>query len=202
MRAAILLLIPCMLACGATTGAGGFTVVPDALLGDQLGSDAAIATDAADATSQDTAGTVDTVSKDVSDVAIDAAVPPDVSADTGSTANKVQIDVSGTVCWTLATGSAQVSSTCQGGDIVLMVGANIDLQGTIAAFCPLPGTFTSVASIPADYSNCAWTQYIEGMVGLADTGYIVRDAAALHHWKMRIISNTLPTFIAELVPID
>ena len=60
------------------------------------------------------------------------------------------------------------------GDIMGLTGANVDLQSPngpdgMGNFCPQTGSFTSLASVPTDYSACAWTPYVEGIVGLADT---------------------------------
>ncbi len=204
MRLATWLSLCALGACGTTTANGGSVdalTSGDGKTADTASTDSATGTDASG--TADTA--VDAALPDVADVgssdiqAKDTVAPADVSA-----ANQVHITVNDTVCWTLATGAAVPSSTCATGDIVLMVGANVDLSssGQTPVFCPITGTFSSAASIPADYSSCAWTDYIEGIGGLADTGYIVRNTAMTHHWKLRIAGNTLPNFDAELLPID
>lgn len=85
------------------------------------------------------------------------------------------------------------------------MGAKVDLQaGNInqGAFCTQTGTFTTLASVPSDYSACTWEMYIEGAFGLANTGYILLDAAGTHHYRMQIVNNDLPTIQFRFDQID
>ena len=63
------------------------------------------------------------------------------------------------------------------------------------------GDMDGLDMVPTSYAGCAWTGYVEGIVGLADTGYILVDGAG-HHYRMRIQSNTLPTLVFQLLKID
>jgi hypothetical protein len=120
----------------------------------------------------------------------------------GSSGSSFSIAVNGNVCFTLATGATDTSAQCKG-DLMFMVGGNVDLgaPGPQMPYCPQTGVFTSVDMVPTSYAGCAWTGYVEGIVGLADTGYILVDGGG-HHYRMRIQSNTLPTLVFQLLKID
>jgi hypothetical protein len=110
-------------------------------------------------------------------------------------------------CFTFATATGMDSHSMSCGDFLTLSGANVDLETDpgpdgMGGFCPLMGTFTTLASVPSSFAACAWTNYVEGIGGLANTGYIVRDAAHAHHYKMRVISNTQPTLIFSFAMID
>lgn len=105
-------------------------------------------------------------------------------------------------CFSFATGEATPNNPCDG-DIYFLTGINVDLEAVQSGgFCPQPGTYTTLASVPSDYTACAFQSYVEGADGLANTGYIVVDAAALHHYRMQIITNDLPTIRFRFDSID
>jgi hypothetical protein len=105
-------------------------------------------------------------------------------------------------CFTFATKmiGSNMGQAC--GDWLGLSGANVDISGIGSNLCPLSGTYTSLSAVPSDYSTCAWTSYIEGLNGLANTGVIVRDAATgTHHYRVRILSNS-PTLDFSFATID
>jgi hypothetical protein len=105
-------------------------------------------------------------------------------------------------CFTLATAEATPDNPCDG-DIYFLTGINVDLEALQSGgFCPQPGTYTTLASVPSDYSACFFEPYVEGIDGLANTGYIVADADALHHYRMQIITNEPPTIRFRFDSID
>ncbi len=93
-----------------------------------------------------------------------------------------------------------MSMTC--GDMQGLAGANVDLSAPGEGLCLLPGTYTTLASIPTDYTSCTFSSYVEGFEGLADHGLIVADAAGSHHYRVHIVSNTNPTLVFEFDAID
>jgi hypothetical protein len=103
-------------------------------------------------------------------------------------------------CFTFATASSMPSNSHTCGDMLALAGANVDIGGS--SFCELPGTFTSLASVPTSYASCMWESYVEGGNGLANHGLIVLDAAQAHHYRVRIVSNTLPTLVFSFAQID
>jgi hypothetical protein len=139
-----------------------------------------------------------TASIDTGAVAIDSGA---FTPDAGSVAEPTH-RMANNECYTFATMTSvdSMSGTC--GDMQGLTGINVDLSTPDSGFCPLTGTFTSLASVPSDYSACAWTSYVEGADPLANRGYIVRDAAHVHHYKMRIISNLNPTLVFSFAQID
>jgi hypothetical protein len=104
-------------------------------------------------------------------------------------------------CFTFATATSMDSMSHTCGDMLALTGINVDLSST-DGFCPQTGTYTSLASVPSDYASCAWTSYVEGADPLANTGYIVRDAAGAHHYRMRIVSNLHPALVFSFDAID
>lgn len=117
----------------------------------------------------------------------------------------LQVTVDGTVCFDLASGTSEASDSCTIGDLVFMPGANVDLASqdyNTPAWCPQTGSHTDLSTIPDSYASCDWVEYVEGMEGLANTGYIVRDKVAAHHYKLQIVSNTLPTLVFRYTKID
>lgn len=127
------------------------------------------------------------------------------STGTGGSADAVTVMVTGPECFELATGKVDTANPCTFGDLVFLTGAMVDLDSKnqgVPAYCPQTGSFTDLASVPSDDSACAWTSYVEGGAGLANTGYIVRDATGAHHYKMQIVSNTLPSFVFRYAKID
>lgn len=90
--------------------------------------------------------------------------------------------------------------TC--GDLQTLSGINVDLSGPNMVFCPLTGTYSTLADVPSDYAACNWTNYVEGAGNLANSGMICRDAAHAHHYKVRVISNTQPTLVFSYAQID
>jgi hypothetical protein len=121
----------------------------------------------------------------------------------GATPQGTTVVLNGVECLDFATEALDVANPCMG-DIVFLQGINVDLQsnGSASTFCPQPGTFQSLASIPADYSACAWESYVEGAVGLAKTGYVVRDTAGAHHYRFWIIDDQSSTITFQLAKID
>ncbi len=126
------------------------------------------------------------------------------SSGTGGAPEGTTITLTGVLCLDLATGATDSANPCKG-DIVFLQGANVDLQsngGAVPTFCAKPGTFQSLASIPKDYASCAWEAYVEGAVGLAKTGYVVRDAAGTHHYRFWIVDDKGSTITFQLEKID
>ncbi|APR76252.1 Hypothetical protein A7982_01599 [Minicystis rosea] len=110
----------------------------------------------------------------------------------------------GITCLDLATGALDVANPCVG-DLVFLQGINVDLSsngGGSMVYCPKQGTFESLSSIPKDYATCPWTSYVEGADGLSNTGYVVRDAAAAHHYRFWIVSNLGSEITFALDKID
>lgn len=156
--------------------------------------------------------------------AVDAASPPDTGSpghdaavviDAGSPgldAATVVTDDAGEAtymvaagdCFTLATATSAVSGGLSCGDFMALMGSNVDLEssGSASTFCELPGTYTSLASVPTSYASCTWESYVEGGSGLANHGLIVRDAAGAHHYRVRVVTNTLPALVLSLAAID
>ena len=83
-------------------------------------------------------------------------------------------------------------------------GANVDLSNGAGSsqLCLLSGSYGSLGAVPSSYASCAWSTYIEGGGGLANSGVIVLDSAGLHHYRMWIASNTLPDLIFQFAQID
>jgi hypothetical protein len=107
-------------------------------------------------------------------------------------------------CYSLATQLSTNDNPCYA-DVIFLEGVNIDIGAANAGspgLCLLPGAFENVDAVPSDYSKCNWDSYVEGDVGLAGKGLIVRDEAGLHHYKWRVQSNTLPQIIFDQVKID
>lgn len=106
-------------------------------------------------------------------------------------------------CFTFATASSQASSTACG-DLMAVAGAKVDLfngEG-VSQLCQLSGTFASLDAVPTSYASCTWSSYIEGGAGLTNAGVIVLDSSGAHHYRMRIVSNTLPNLVYEFAMID
>ncbi len=86
-----------------------------------------------------------------------------------------------------------------------MQGLNVDLSSVdvqTPAYCVLTGSHTDLSTIPSDYSSCDWVEYVEGADGLENTGYVVRDKTATHHYKFQIVSNTPPKLVFRYAAID
>jgi hypothetical protein len=132
-----------------------------------------------------------------SDAGRDAAI---VTADTGESITMVAAGD----CFTLATATSAPSNHGSCGDFLALTGARVDLEsaGTASTFCELPGSFTSLASVPASYTSCTWEAYVEGGVDLANHGLIVTDATSMHHYRMHVVSNALPTLVFSFARID
>jgi hypothetical protein len=148
-----------------------------------------------------------TPAADTGTPAADSGTPGTDSGTPATDAGETTYMMAAGSCFTFATASSMPMGGMECGDIMGLTGANVDLQSPngpdgMGNFCPQTGTFTSLASVPTDYSACAWTAYVEGIVGLANTGYIVRDAAQTHHYRMRVISNTLPNLVFSFAQID
>ncbi len=174
--------------------------------------DSGTATDAGSASTDtgsavDATGAVDAGARDVATVT-DTGASTDVgsTADTGTSSATVSM-LATDQCFTFATGTAMASGSTLCGDMVALTGANVDLQSpdgpdAMGGFCELPGTFTALASVPSSYASCAWSAYVEGALGLANHGLVVRDAAHVHHYRVRVVSNTLPRLVFEYARID
>jgi hypothetical protein len=179
--------------CGSTSAASGDggasfdgASVPDAAPSAEGGSDAGTPLSSADAAPSDAPGS------DVSSTLPDAATPMTYSAPAGS-------------CFDFVTGKSVAD--CSAGSLMLLMGANVDLQSgpngvSAAELCDLGMTYKRLADIPASYASCAWTDYVEGAGGLAGESLIVRNADGSHHWKVYIVSNTLPNLVFEYAAID
>jgi hypothetical protein len=83
-------------------------------------------------------------------------------------------------------------------------GGNVDLSNGAGSsqLCLLSGTFTSLSAVPSSYASCAWTDYVEGIGGLANQGLIVLDSTGTHHYRVWIESNTLPDLVFAFAQID
>jgi hypothetical protein len=114
------------------------------------------------------------------------------------------VDVTQGGCFTLATGTANADNPCLTGDLYFLTGVNVDLDSAnlgTPAYC-VTGAAADLAAVPSDYAACAWMGYIEGASGLQDTGYVVRDRTGAHHYRMQIVSNTLPNLQLHYAQID
>lgn len=114
------------------------------------------------------------------------------------------VDVTQGGCFTLATGIANADNPCMTGDLYFLTGVNVDLDSAnlgTPAYC-VTGSAADLDSVPSDYAACAWMGYIEGADGLQDTGYVVRDRTGAHHYRMQIVSNTLPDLQFHYAQID
>lgn len=120
----------------------------------------------------------------------------------GTPITEVTLGNSGATCFTFATGTSEDANPCNG-DMVLLAGANVDLQSNDFSdmFCQFDGSYTTLESVPTDYSSCFFMPYVEGAVGLADTGFAVATTDG-HHYRMQIVSNTLPTLQFRYDTID
>jgi hypothetical protein len=108
-------------------------------------------------------------------------------------------------CLTLATGTTNPGSCTDGGDIYFWPGGlnKADLYSNEDIFCPQEGTYTSLESVPDDYSGCRWAFYVEGNGDPIDNmGYILQDVSLQHHYKMRIIKNDPGVATLEYEQID
>ncbi|MFT3712301.1 MAG: hypothetical protein QM817_32040 [Archangium sp.] len=90
-------------------------------------------------------------------------------------------------CFFFATATSQDSMSMNCGD---MVALGVDISSN-SGFCDLPTTYASLSAVPTSYASCSWSSYVEVNLG-PDTGHslIVRDAAMVHHYRMRIVSKT------------
>jgi hypothetical protein len=115
-----------------------------------------------------------------------------------------QLEVDVPSCFKLSTAIAQ-SGYCSNeddGSLEFIEGSKVDLYANNDNYCVKQGLYADLESVPNDYSNCDWTFAVEGGSGLENTGIIVRDASATHHYKMRIVENDLPAITFEYEQID
>lgn len=107
-------------------------------------------------------------------------------------------------CFTFATGSHERGNCYGSGDIYIYdMGDKADLgpASREEQFCMLEGSFFDLDSIPEDYSGCRWDFGVEGYDS-ENRGFIVRDAALAHHYKLRIVENQGGTIRFEYRQID
>lgn len=102
-------------------------------------------------------------------------------------------------CFELATGEETPSPCGDTSDIYFW---GVDPYSEKDIFCLQEGTYSDLESVPSNYSECNWDFFIEGGLGLKNTGVIVRDLSYQHHYKMRIIENESPTITFEYEQID
>ncbi len=136
----------------------------------------------------------------------DAAIPNDGAAladsgppaDAGATSTHITVTIPAgdNVCFEFATGTQSSTQGNCAGDLLIVQGGNVDIShtGLSGGICTQPGSYSAVSGIPTDYSGCVWLDYLEGtklggLPALGQTGYIVRDAASTHHYRMLIIDN-------------
>lgn len=112
------------------------------------------------------------------------------------------IDASATPCFSLASGTANADNPCTSGDLYFLIGANVDLGDVGQMGWCSTGAAADLDAVPTDYAACAWQSYVEGIEGLANTGYIVRDATAAHHYRFQIVDNTAPVLQFHYDAID
>jgi hypothetical protein len=127
------------------------------------------------------------------------------STSSGSMEPVTEVNVSQSPCFELATGTANAENPCVSGDLYFLTGANVDLDSANAgepAYCVKPGSPMSLEEVPTDYASCNWESYVEGGNSLANTGYVVRDRLGAHHYRLQIVSNSLPTLKFRYAKID
>jgi hypothetical protein len=132
----------------------------------------------------------------------DSAVSPDASVSEDGANGTYSVPVGD--CFTFATATIQNMQGQSCGDLLTLSGANIDLSSGsgASALCDLGGPFASLSAVPTSYASCMWTNYIEGGNGLAGEGIIVLDSAAVHHYKVRIVTNVGPDLVFSFADID
>ena len=108
-------------------------------------------------------------------------------------------EVEASSCFELETGE-ETPSPCGDTSDIFFWGVDPFSDGDI--FCVQEGNYPTLESVPSDYSQCDWVDYIEGGLGLQNLGVIVRDLSYQHHYKMRIIENQAPTITFEYENID
>lgn len=182
-RSTVALLVIVLAACGPSnnpTDAGS----TDALSADQT-------QPATDASSGDSSPTNDVTSTDATTSDVSSATGHHATIPTGS-------------CFSFATGTYDSSNPCTAGELYTLAGANVDLSsgGSTNTLCELTGPYTRLTDVPRSYASCAWTTYIEGLAGLANEGLIVRDSTGAHHYRVYIVSNTLPNLTIDWDTID
>lgn len=129
----------------------------------------------------------------------DAAAGHDATTPPSETVYRMQV----TECFTFATATSEdaLGDTC--GDMFGLEGLHVDLGTTgEGGFCLLPGTYSSLAAVPSDFSGCTFTSYVEGADGLSDAGMIVRSPDGATYYRVRIISNELPELVFSFARID
>jgi hypothetical protein len=132
----------------------------------------------------------------------DLAAPPDLADSGGS--GEMTYSLAAGDCFTFATSTSSQSGGRACGDLLALSGGNVDLSNGAGSsqLCLLSGTYTSLTAVPASYASCAWTTYIEGLGGLADAGLIVLDSTGSHHYRLHVVSETLPDLIFSFASID
>ncbi len=179
---ACLLASPLLLAAACSSSSGGSPIA----------SDAAQVAPPVDAAGLDAPSALD------ASAAIDLAV----GGDGGAGDKTYSIPVGD--CFTFASATSQNMAGQSCGDLLLLSGANIDLSAGSgqAALCDLGGPFASLSAVPTSYASCMWTSYIEGGNGLAGEGLVVLDSMAVHHYRVRIVTNLQPTLVLSFSQID
>jgi hypothetical protein len=124
------------------------------------------------------------------------------SASDAPTAGETTYEMGNDECFTFATATAMPSMSMTCGDMQGLTGINVDISAPGDGLCLLPGTYTTLASIPTDYASCFFSPYVEGADPLADRAMIVADAAGAHHYRVHIVSNLNPTLVFSFDMID
>jgi hypothetical protein len=192
----------------AALGACGSSTAGDAGAPDALAADSGLPLDAAQSV-MDGGPSDSGLAQDSGQSSADSGSPADSgssvpdsgsAADAGGSETTYMLNVGD--CFTFATATSMAMNGMSCGDLFALSGANVDLETPGSGLCDLPGTFTSLASVPSSYASCVWSSYLEGLNGLTNHGVIVRDAAGAHHYRMRILSNAQPALVFSFAPID
>lgn len=153
-----------------------------------------------DTTARDAGGNTDSATK--------PGVDSGSGTDSGAKPDKT-FKANAPACFDFGTGKAGAldSPECaEPGLLQLATGEKVDLiagKEPPGNLCLKSGTYASLAQVPVTYADCTWSQYVEGGgAGLAGAGIIVRSNDLAHHWKVRIVSNDLPTLVFSYATID
>jgi hypothetical protein len=204
-HALVVTLLVCCTACGSS-GDDGATHAGTST-GDDTGSTSS-GVDASTTINDDGASTTsagdDASTSSSSSGSSDGGASTSDTGTGGDSGMLYEVDVSQSPCFELATGTANADNPCANGDLYFLSGFNVDLDSANQAepaYC-VTGEAAGLDDVPSDYAACSWQGYIEGADGLANTGYVVRDRLGAHHYRMQIVSNTLPVLTFHFDAID
>ena len=108
-------------------------------------------------------------------------------------------------CFTFATATTTDAMGMRCGDMQAVMGLHVDVMARGEFLCLLPGTFTSLAAVPSDYSSCNFTPFLPlTPEGLVDRGMIaaIPGERGTNHYRVHIITNRSPVMRFSLEQID